>query len=122
MVLDKEYIAAAEHTPTPNESTPTPTPSSSPADEEAATPRPLGPNEIEVDGVVMDKAVRGTSKDPRAMSDPQWIVRVSLTSNRLRINVHAEQGQFEKLQPGDRVQVTYREGKYTGTVWSSRID
>jgi len=25
------------------------------------------------------------------------------------------------VKPGDHVQITYREGKYTGTIWSAEI-
>ena len=37
-------------------------------------------------------------------------------------NVPAEQGQFDKLKEGDRVQVRYRLGKYTKTVWDAEVD
>ena len=30
--------------------------------------------------------------------------------------------QWEKLRENDRVKVTYRAGKYTGTVWDAEID
>jgi hypothetical protein len=36
-------------------------------------------------------------------------------------NVQADQACFEKLKEGDRVKVSYRIGKYTGTVWDSEI-
>jgi len=39
-----------------------------------------------------------------------------------RIDVRVDQWQWEKLKISDRVRVTYREGKYTHTVWSAEID
>ena len=120
IVLEKEHIAAQE-SPAP---TPQPTPDVSPApgvEEEEAKPRELRPNEIDVDGYVMDKGARGTSKDPRAQAEEQWRVRVRMLSG-LVIDVRSDRAHYEKLQPGDRVQVTYQQGKYTGTVWGASID
>lgn len=127
VVLEKEHIAAAEVHATPSESPTTsiasltPTPEAT-TNDEVETARELKPNEIDVDGLVMDKAVRGTSKDPRAMADEQWLVRVQLVTGGRRIDVHSDRAQYEKVKPGDHVQITYREGKYTGTVWSAEID
>ena len=125
IVIEKEHIAAAEPRPSPNEQSPDPSPSptASPgADDEVQTARTLGPNEIDVDGYVMDKGARGTSKDPRAATEEQWRVRVQLVSGGRILDVRSDQAHFEKLKPGDRVEVTYREGKYTGTIWSSKIE
>jgi hypothetical protein len=36
-------------------------------------------------------------------------------------NVQADQGHFDKLTEGDRIQVRYRLGKYTKTVWGAEI-
>ncbi len=69
----------------------------------------------------MEKDVRGTSKDPRALTNEQWLVRVELISGGRKIDVHADRGQYEKVKPGDHVEITYREGKYTGTIWSAEI-
>ena len=78
-------------------------------------------DEITVDGCVMKPEDRGTSRDPRAMSDEQWIVKVRMIRNGRQFNVLASRWQFDKLEEGDRVQVTYRVGKYTGTVWASEV-
>jgi hypothetical protein len=126
VVLEKEHIAAAVPS-TPNEQredTPSPSPAG-PAESPGGTeeePRPLAPNEVAVDQYVMDKGARGTSRDPRALPDEQWLVRVQMVSTGLVIDVHAGGAQFEKLKPGDRVHITYRQGKYTGTIWGSSID
>ena len=66
--------------------------------------------------------VRGTSKDPRALDHEQWIVNVEMVWDRRRIEVRVEEPRWNALQIGDRVKVTYKVGKYTGTVWESRIE
>ena len=114
VVLEKEHIAAAEIV------SPTPTPASA-ANEETESARDLKPGEIVLDGYLMDKEVRGTSKDPRALTNEQWLVRVELISGGRKIDVHADRRQYEKVKPGDHVEVTYRTGKYTGTIWGAEI-
>ena len=61
-------------------------------------------------------------KDERATDREQWIVKVRMRDNGRRIEVHADRAQWEKLRENDRVKVTYRVGKYTGTVWDAEID
>jgi len=70
----------------------------------------------------MKPEVRGTSHDPRALKDEQWLVKVRTIDDGRTFNVQAEQGQFDKLKEGDRVQVRYRIGKYTKTVWDAEIE
>ncbi len=119
VVLAKEHIAAApllsetpsaEHTASPNAPTPT-----------QEQPRPIGNDEITVDSYVMGPEVRGTSRDPRALNDEQWLVKVRMMDSGRTFNVQAQRSQFDKIQEGDRVHVSYRSGKYTGTVWSAEI-
>ena len=70
----------------------------------------------------MKKNVRGTSKDPRARPGlEQWRITVQLVAGGGSFMVQAKQAQYERLKVGDRVKVRYREGKYTGTVWSAEI-
>jgi hypothetical protein len=69
----------------------------------------------------MKREVRGTSRDPRAMKDEQWIVKLRLVGDARELSVFANQTQFEKLREGDRVRVRYWVGKYTGTVWATKI-
>jgi hypothetical protein len=114
VVLTKEHIAAA---PPASE---TATPNASATSEEQ--PRPIGDDEITVDGYVMKPEVRGTSRDPRALKDEQWRIQVRMIYGGRTFNVQAEQGQFDKLKEGDRVQVRYRLGKYTKTVWGAEIE
>ena len=61
-------------------------------------------------------------KDERAISHEQWIVKARMVDNGRTIEVHVDRGQWEKLRERVRVKVTYRVGKYTGTVWDAEIE
>ena len=61
-------------------------------------------------------------KDERATNHEQWIIKVRILDNGRSIEVHADRAQWEKLHENDRVKVTYRVGKYTGTVWAAEIE
>ena len=119
-MLAKEHIAAA---PPISETSPAGSPASpneiSTTSEEL---RPIGDDEITVDGYVMKPQVRGTSRDPRALEDEQWRVKVRMIYDGRTFNVLAEQGQFDKLKEGDQVRVRYQLGKYTKTVWGAEIE
>ena len=120
VVLTKEHIAAA---PPIRETSPATSPASpNEVSTSAEEPRPIGDDEITVDGYVMKPDVRGTSRDPRALKDEQWRVKVRMIYDGRTFNVQAEQGQFDKLKEGDRVQIRYRLGKYTKTIWDAEID
>ncbi len=121
VVLDKEHIAAAESSPSPAPDQSLASPTLAADSEAAPTLRELRPDEVVVNGYVMHQDVRGTSRDPRAGPHESWLVRVQFISGGRTMTVHADQEQYEKLKPGDRVDVSYREGKYTGTVWGSEI-
>jgi hypothetical protein len=125
VVLDKEHIAVREIVPTPaSDQTATPgeiaasSPEPTPTVEEAPE---LAADEIVVDTYVMKKDARGTSRDPRATSDEQWIVWVKMIGGR-RLEVHTDKAHWDKVKIGDQINVSYREGKYTGTVWASEIE
>ena len=130
VVLEKEYIAAAEPTPTPapaaeQSASPNgsaPSPGKSPSEEVEYATRELADDEVEVGNYVMKKDVRGTSRDPRARSDEQWIVRVQMVDDLTRINIQTDQSHYDKVKVGDRIKVSYRQGKYTGTVWAAEIE
>ena len=127
VVLEKEHIAAAELTPTPGAeqsarpNSPTPTPGELASEEEVPL-RKLAEDEIEVDTYVMKNDVRGTSRDPRARPDEQWIVSVQMIEDLRRIKVQTDKPHYDKVKVGDRIKVSYRQGKYTGTVWSAKIE
>jgi hypothetical protein len=117
IVLTKEYIAAAPPTP------------EKPGAEDGSSPtssveqiREINDDEITIDEYVMKPEVRGTSHDPRALKDEQWLVKVRMIDDGCTFNVQADQGHFDKLKEGDRVQVRYRIGKYTKTVWDAEIE
>jgi hypothetical protein len=130
VVLEKEHIAAAEPTPTPapaaeQSATPngsTPSPGESPAREVEYESRELAEDEIVVDTYVMKKDVRGTSRDPRARQDEQWILAVQMVDDLRRFNVQTDKLHFDKVKVGDRIKVSYRQGKYTGTIWAAEIE
>jgi hypothetical protein len=113
VVLAKEHIDAA----LPIAETPS-AQSASGADER---PRPMADDEIAIDGSVMKPDARGTSRDPRALKDEQWIVKVRMRDNGRTIQVRANRAQWEKLRENDQIKVTYHVGKYTGTVWGAEI-
>ena len=127
LVLEKEHIAAKEITSTPaaqgavSPGSPTPGLDGVVIYEEIA-PRELGKDEIVVDTYVMKKDVRGTSRDPRAIGDEQWIVKVQVIDDLRRFDVHTDRTHWDKVKVGDRINVSYRQGKYTGTVWSAEIE
>ena len=114
MVLAKEHIDAA--LPTAE----TPNAQSAPSPDEQR--RPMRDDEIAVDGYVMKPEVRGTGRDPRALSHEQWIVKVRMLDNGRTFQVPADQAKWEKLRENDRIKVRYRTGKYTGTVWAAEIE
>ena len=84
--------------------------------------REMADDEIAVDGYVMKPEVRGTGRDPRALKDEQWIVKVRILNNGRTFHVPADRAKWEKLRENDRVRVRYRTGKYTGTVWAAEIE
>ena len=45
-----------------------------------------------------------------------------MLDNGRTIQVRADRGQWEKLRESDQVKVTYKVGKYTGTVWDAEIE
>ena len=115
-MLTKEYIAAAP-------------PIAEKSAEDASSPasakeeiREIRDDEITVDGYVMKPEVRGTSRDPRAMKDEQWRVRVQTISDGRTFNLQTDQSHFDKLKEGDRIRVAYHVGKYTGTIWGAELE
>ena len=114
IVVGKEHIDVAEIKPSPS-------PGVSPASEEPVI-REMEPDEIEVDGVVIKKEVRGTSKDGRALKEEQWLVRVEMVQVSRAFNIHTDRAHYDRVKVGDKIKVSYSEGKYTGTVWGSEIE
>jgi hypothetical protein len=84
--------------------------------------RSMADDEIDVDGYVMQPELRGTSRDPRALTHEQWLVKVRILENGRTFQVPADRAKWEKLRENDRVKVRYRTRKYTGTVWAAEIE
>ena len=114
IVVGKEHIDVAEAKPSPS-------PGPSAVSEEPVI-REMAPDELDVDGIVMKKDVRGTSKDPRAGTEEKWLVKVEMVEVSRAFNIYTDRAHYEKVKVGDRVKVRYSEGKYTGTVWGSEIE
>ena len=114
VVLAKEHIDAA--LPTAE----TPNAQSAPSPDEQL--RPMRDDETAVDGYMMKPEERGTSRDPRALSHEQWLVKVRMLDNGRTFQVPADQAKWEKLRENDRIKVRYRTGKYTGTIWAAEIE
>jgi hypothetical protein len=126
VVLEKEHIAAREIVATPPADQVT-----KPGGVVASSPEPtprveeapdLAEDEIAVDTYVMKKDARGTSHDPRATTDEQWIVQVQMVAGLRRIKVQTDKAHWDKIKIGDQINVSYREGNYTGTVWAAEIE
>jgi len=82
----------------------------------------MADDDIEVDRYMMKPEMRGTSGNPRALQQEQWIVKVRMLDNGRTFQVPADQAKWEKLRENDRIKVRYRTGKYTGTVWAAEIE
>ena len=119
VILLKEHIPVRESGYTPPKKKPV-SPGRSGANEEEKT-TDQEPGTITVDGYIMRPEVQGTGRDPRALNHEQWIVVVRLTNSGRAIHIQTNRFQFEKVNPPDLIQVVYRVGKYTGTVWGAEI-
>jgi hypothetical protein len=96
IVVGKEHIAAA--------AAPTAMPTGSPAGEQARMneeqTRPMRNGEIVIDQYVMKSEDRGTGRDPRAIQDELWLVKVRLVNSEQTFNVPADRARFERLREG----------------------
>lgn len=110
IVISKEHIAAA----------PVATPGNERTSGHENSVRSIRDDEITVDSYVMKREDRGTIRDPRALPDEQWLVKVQIVGGRA-FNVQSDQAQFDRLKEGDGVRVRYWVGKYTKTVWGAKI-
>jgi hypothetical protein len=61
-------------------------------------------------------------KGERTTTHEQWIVKARMLDNGRTIEIHADRAEWEKLRESGPVKVTYRMGKYTGTVWGAEIE
>jgi hypothetical protein len=127
IVTAKEHIDAAENTPSPS---PEPTPGKAKDGTQKSSSRetvykeaaPLADDEIEVDGRVMKKQVRGTSRDPRATKEEQWRVTVHIPAAKQSHTIQTDRGHYDRVKVGDRIKVVYRVGQFTSVVWYADIE
>lgn len=117
VVISKEHIDVAEVKPSP-----TPKALTDEAKEKAPEYREMAADEIDVDGYVMKKEVRGTSKDPRANNEEQWRIKVDITDARQSCTIQTDRAHYDKLKIGERIRVRYRQGQFTGKVWLADIE
>ena len=125
VVLAKEHIDVAEARPSPTAAPRSEEAKEKPADPEANAEevvREMAPDEIAVDGFVMKKEVRGTGKDPRANSDEQWRIKVQIADARQSHTILSDRAHYDKVKVGDRIRVRYRQGQFTGRVWTADIE
>jgi len=119
VVLLKEHIPVKESGYTsPKKKSASPVRSGANEEEKAIKQEP---GTITVDGYIMRPEEQGTGRDPRALNREQWIVTVRSTNTGQTFRIQTDRRQFEEVNPPDLVQVVYRVGKYTGTVWGAEI-
>lgn len=60
-------------------------------------------------------------EEGRELVAEQWILLVRMRDDAKRIRVSVDLPEWEKAKAGDRVKVSYSQGKYTGTVWVAEL-
>ena len=78
-------------------------------------------------GVVLSKEYRPPAPvGEKSGAKPEMIPEVWVVNTRLRdgltFSAYVEHAQWLRLEIGDRVRVTYKQGKYTHTVWTSTLE
>ena len=75
------------------------------------------------DAIVLSKehiaAIPATKE--QAAQPEYWVVKVEMVSDLRKVDVRVEQARWDTVKAGDRLAVSYSQGKYTGTVWGSEI-
>ena len=66
---------------------------------------------------IIAENVPSPEQNERAIHHDQWLIHIE-TADRMKARADVEQAQWVALQVGDKVEATYSQGKYTGTVWS----
>ena len=69
---------------------------------------------------ILDENGPVPGQNERAVQHDQWLVHIQM-ADRFLADVNVEQPQWVALRVGDKVEATYAQGKYTGTVWSVSI-
>jgi hypothetical protein len=60
-------------------------------------------------------------EEGRELVAEQWILLVRMRDDAKRIRISVDLPEWEKAKAGDRVKVSYSQGKYTGTVWAAEL-
>ena len=121
IVISKEHIDVAEIKPSPTPRATGDEMNESRTDEKPVY-REMAPDEIDVDGFVMKREVRGTGKDPRATSVEQWRIKVQIPDARQSLTIQSDRAHYDRLKIGDRIRIKYRQGQFTGKVWFADIE
>jgi uncharacterized OB-fold protein len=66
-------------------------------------------------------ATAAATPQEHRLAEEQWIVNVEMVDDGRRVNLRVDKPVWERVTIGQRLRVTYREGKYTGTIWDSEI-
>jgi hypothetical protein len=83
---------------------------------------PIIESEVEPEeGATPATPVAPTTPAAPRMTDERWVVSVRMEADQRWLDVNVSKTHWAKLKEGDRVKVTYREGKYTGTAWAAEI-
>ena len=75
------------------------------------------------EAVVLSKEhIAGTPATSEQAAQPdRWIVQVEMISDLRKVNVEVAAARWDALKVGDRLKVSYSQGKYTGTIWGSEL-
>lgn len=121
IVIAKDYVPALKTDASPNELSPSPSPERPELDARLLPPSPTPADDRDdTDESADDEAT--PPQDPRAVDHEQWIATVQMLRDRRLVEVRMDRARWEKIKVGDQVHVRYREGKYTGTIWSAEMD
>lgn len=66
------------------------------------------------------KDQKGTPHEQQTTPE-QWKIMVEMRADLRKVDLLVEPAEWQKLKVGDRVNVRYSQGKYTGTVWHSEL-
>ena len=72
--------------------------------------------------VISKKHTEGSpATGDQAAQPDRWMVQVEMISDLRKVNVEVERPRWEAVKIGDRLKVSYSQGKYTGTIWGSEL-
>ncbi len=122
VVISKDYVPALKIDASPNEATASPSAASSRELDGRLLPPSPTPADDQDDTDDSTDDVPDSAQDSRAVDHEQWIATVRMVRDGRVVDVRLDEARWDKLMIGDRVHVSYHEGKYTGTIWSAEMD